>query len=198
MFELLSARTQARYGPTPEAFARNAGNTLGVVLGAMARHQGGNERVMAKRLSDTWSIAAIKGEVTAGGETVHGAYAVPLRNENGELRIELAGTATFNPVTPEPELKSDGTPDIATEVATSEPVLRGFIWVDDTVSRNARPRRDPPHRRGNRRGCRDGRHVVVSSRERCDEARGRRADAMRTRSSESEMRGLRSARSCPR
>ena len=60
------------------AFARNAGNTLGVVLGAMARRD--SRRVMAKRLSETWSIAAIKGEVTAGGETVHRAYAVPLRN----------------------------------------------------------------------------------------------------------------------
>ena len=132
MFELLSPRTQAKYGPTPAAFARKAGNDLAVVLGAMARQNGGYERVMAKRLSDIWSIAAIKGEVTARNETVHGAYAVPLRNENGELRIELAGTATFNPVTPEPELKSEGTPDIATEVSASEPVLRGLLWVDDT------------------------------------------------------------------
>jgi hypothetical protein len=132
MFELLSPRTQAKYGPTPAAFARKAGNDLGVVLGAMSRQNGSYERVMAKRLSDIWSIAAIRGEVTARNETVHGAYAVPLRNENGELRIELAGTATFNPVTPEPELKSEGTPDIATEVSASEPVLRGLIWVDGT------------------------------------------------------------------
>ena len=39
MFELFPARTR-QYGPTPEAFARNAGQHPGVILGAMARTQG--------------------------------------------------------------------------------------------------------------------------------------------------------------
>jgi hypothetical protein len=132
MFDLISERTKATYGATPAAFARVAGKDLAVVLGAMARQKGEYDPVMAKRLSDTWSIAAIKGNVTAGDETVHGAYAVPLRREKGKLKIELAGTTTFNPVTPEPELKSDGKPDIATELSSGEPVLHYYVWVDDT------------------------------------------------------------------
>jgi hypothetical protein len=132
MFDLISQRTKATYGATPAAFASAAGKDLAVVLGAMARQKGDYDHVMAKRLSDTWSIASIKGNVTSGDETVHGAYAVPLRRENGKLKIELAGTTTFNPVTPEPELKSDGTPDIATELSSGEPVLHHYVWVDDT------------------------------------------------------------------
>jgi hypothetical protein len=132
MFGLISTRTKATYGETSAAFARRAGKDLAVVLGAMARQKGEYEHVMAKRLSGTWSIAAIKGNVTSGDETVHGAYAVPLRREKGKLKVELAGTTTFNPVTPEPELKSNGTPDIATELSSGEPVLRYYVWVDET------------------------------------------------------------------
>ena len=131
MVELLSARSRQRYGDTPQLFQQTAGNQLQVVLGALARPGGTYEPVMAKKLSDTWSVAAIKGSVTAQNRTEHGAYAVPLVRENGDLRIELAGSAQFNPVTPEPELKSDGKPAIATEITSGEPVIRSFIWVDD-------------------------------------------------------------------
>jgi hypothetical protein len=131
MFDLVSLRTRARYGDTPAAFEQNAGRQLAIVLGALARSGGTFEPVMAKRLSDTWSVAAIEGSVTAQNRTEHGAYAVPLRREEGKLRIELAGSATFNPVAPEPELKSKGKPSIATEVTAGEPIIRKFVWVDD-------------------------------------------------------------------
>jgi hypothetical protein len=131
MYELLSLRTRSRYGATPKAFRQGAGSQLAIVLGALSREGGSYESVMAKRLSDTFSVAAIQGSVTAKNRTEYGAYAVPLRREDGKLRIELAGTASFNPVTPEPELKSDGKPSIATEVTAMEPIIRSFVWVDD-------------------------------------------------------------------
>jgi hypothetical protein len=53
-------------------------------------------------------------------------------HEDGEPKISLAGTVTFTPVTPEPELVSGPTPSVATEVSASEPVLDAVIWVDDT------------------------------------------------------------------
>jgi hypothetical protein len=162
MVELLSTRSRQRYGDTPELFQQTAGNQLAIVLGAMARDGGSYEPVMAKRLSDTWSVAAIKGSVSANNRTEHGAYAVPLVRENGAPRIELAGSAQFNPVTPEPELKSDGKPSIATEITAGEPVIRSFVWVDDRPYRATLapdevlltadvPTRLPP-----------GRHVVVT------------------------------------
>jgi hypothetical protein len=131
MFDLISVRTRTRYGGTPAAFQQGAGNQLAIVLGALARTGGTYEPVMAKKLSDTWSVAAIQGSVTAEDRTEHGAYAVPLRREDGRLKVELAGSASFNPVTPEPELKSDGKPSIATEITAGEPIIRSFVWVDD-------------------------------------------------------------------
>jgi hypothetical protein len=131
MFDLISLRTRSRYGASPAAFERGAGNQLAIVLGALSREGGTYKPVMAKKLSDTFSVAAIQGSVTAKNRTEYGAYAVPLRREEGKLRIELAGTASFNPVTPEPELKSDGKPSIATEVTAMEPIIRSFVWVDD-------------------------------------------------------------------
>jgi hypothetical protein len=131
MFDLISLRTRSRYGASPAAFERGAGNQLAIVLGALSREGGTYKPVMAKKLSDTFSVAAIQGSVTAKNRTEYGAYAVPLRREEGKLRIELAGTASFNPVTPEPELKSDGKPSIATEVTAAEPIIRSFVWVDD-------------------------------------------------------------------
>jgi hypothetical protein len=131
MFDLVTSRSRMRYGETPAAFQKNAGRQLAIVLGSLARSGGTYEPVMAKQLSDTWSIAAIKGSVTAKNRTEYGAYAVPLQREDGKLRIELAGSVTFNPVTPEPELKSDGKPSIATELTAGEPIIRSFVWVDD-------------------------------------------------------------------
>lgn len=135
MFDLVTLRTRTRYGETPAAFEQNAGRQLAIVLGSLARKGGAYQPVMAKRLSDTWSIAAIQGSVTTKNRTEYGAYAVPLQREDGKVRIELAGSATFNPVTPEPELKSDGKPSIATEVTAAEPIIRSFVWVDDNPYR---------------------------------------------------------------
>jgi hypothetical protein len=88
--------------------------------------------VLAKKVSDLWSVAAINGFVTLEGKEEWGAYAAVVDHEDGEPKISLAGTVTFTPVTPEPELVSGPTPSVATEVSASEPVLDAVIWVDDT------------------------------------------------------------------
>ena len=132
MWALLDARSQARYGPTEQRFAAGPGRDLSVVLGSFARAGGEYEHVLAKRVTDDWSVAAVAGHVTLEGDRQYGAYAVVVGREGEERRISLAGTVTFNPVTPEPELVSGPTPSIATEVSASEPVLDTLVWVDDT------------------------------------------------------------------
>lgn len=132
MWSLLDAPTQARYGPTEAAFAAASGNDLALVLGGFARDGGTYEHVLAKRVTDEWSVAAITGSVSLEGTEEFGAYAVVVTDESGKDLISLAGTVTFNPVAPEPELVSGATPSIATELSASEPVLRTVIWVDDT------------------------------------------------------------------
>lgn len=162
MFDLVSLRTRTRYGDTPAAFEQNAGTQLAIVLGSLARAGGTFAPVMAKRLSETWSVAAIQGSVTAKNRTEHGAYAVPLRREDGKLRIELAGSATFNPVTPEPELKSEGKPSIATEVTAGEPIIRSFVWVDDRPYRATLAPDEVLLTADVTTPLPDGRHVVVT------------------------------------
>jgi len=133
MFNLLTAKSRQRYGPTRETFARGPGRQLAVVLGALARAGGSYEPVLAKRMSDWWAVAAVSGSVMRSGQSEYGAYAVPLTREGGEWRIELAGTVTFNPLTPEAELRAGSRPNISTEVNASEPILDSAVFVDDTV-----------------------------------------------------------------
>jgi hypothetical protein len=131
MWSMLDTPSQQRFGPTEAEFAAGPGSDLSVVLGSFARKGGQYEHVLAKKVSDLWSVAAIDGSVTLEGKEEWGAYAAVVDHEDGEPRISLAGTVTFNPVTPEPELVSSSTPSIATEVSASEPVLDTVVWVDD-------------------------------------------------------------------
>jgi hypothetical protein len=131
MYSLLTETSRAKFGPTLASFRSGAGRDLSVVLGAMARDGGGYEHVLAQQVTAAWSVAAIQGHVSANGEDQYGAYAVALRRLGDERRVELAAPVSFNPVTPEPELKSESTPDIATEVTADEPILRSVVWVDD-------------------------------------------------------------------
>ena len=87
---------------------------------------------MAKRLSETWSIAAIKGEITVGGETVHGAHAVPLRNEKVVVADRAGRLGHVQPLRHARARAEVGRDTDIAQVATSESVLRSFIWVDAT------------------------------------------------------------------
>jgi hypothetical protein len=132
MWGMLDQTSQQRYGPTEAQFAAGSGNDLAVVLGSFARKGGKYEHVLAKRITPDWSVAAITGFVTLEGSEEWGSYAAIVDHEGDERKIALAGTATFNPVTPEPELVAGDTPSIATEISASEPVLTSLLWVDDT------------------------------------------------------------------
>lgn len=133
MWNLLDSRSQQRFGPTEQLWSDGSGGDLAVVLGSFANEGGGYESVLSRRISDLWSVAAVQGFVPAGEDTEWGAYAAVVGHESGERKISLAGTATFNPVVPEPELKSDATPDVATEVEAAEPILTAALWVDETL-----------------------------------------------------------------
>lgn len=132
MWNMLDETSQQRYGPTEEQFAAGSGNDLAVVLGSFARPGGKYEHVLSKKITDRWSLAAITGYVTLEGSQEWGSYAAVVDHQGDEDKISLAGTVTFNPVTPEPELVAGDTPSIATEISASEPVLTSLLWVDDT------------------------------------------------------------------
>jgi hypothetical protein len=130
MFRMLSERARVLYGPTEADFSAQVGRELMTTLRSFTIGGGRASLALAARATDEWAVAAISGYAILAGEKQHGAYAVPLRREDGEWRIELGGTVTFNPLTPDGTVPTGPTPEIATEVTPSEPILEYAAWVD--------------------------------------------------------------------
>lgn len=129
MFSLLSSRTRVRFGPSEAAFARSTGKELATGLGLFPR-TGAYEVALSVRATELWAVAAVSGFAVHLGDKEYGAYAAPLTKERGSWKIELGGTVTFGPLSPDTELPSDPTPDVSTETTASEPILESRIWVD--------------------------------------------------------------------
>jgi hypothetical protein len=129
MFALLSTRARSRFGPTAAAFGKGTGKELATALGLFEK-TGGYDVSLSVRATSLWAVAAITGFAVHEGEKQYGAYAAPLLKQAGEWKIELGGTVTFGPLTPDTQLPSDATPDISSEITASEPILESRIWVD--------------------------------------------------------------------
>jgi hypothetical protein len=86
MWNLLDTRSQQRFGPTEQLWADGSGGDLAVVLGSFAREGGGYEPVLSRRISDSWSVAAVQGFVPAGEDKEWGAYAAVVGHDGGARR----------------------------------------------------------------------------------------------------------------
>ena len=114
------------------------------------------------------AVAAITGQRCTSDRpnASYGAYAVPLASRRtASWKIELGGTVTFGPLTPEPELASRARrPTIASEVTAERadhPQLA--IWVDDQrIARTSLPTSCCCTARRDRRRSPSGRHTVVT------------------------------------
>jgi hypothetical protein len=139
MFAELSTRARSRFGPTASAFGKGTGKELATALGLFKR-TGEYELALSVRATSLWAVAAITGFAVHEDEKQYGAYAVPLLKQGGAWKIELGGTVTFGPLTPDTQLPSESTPDISTEITASEPILESRIWVDgEGIAPNVSP-----------------------------------------------------------
>ena len=129
MFDLLTIRSKARWGPTEQDFCRDAGRRIGNAVGEFVR-LGKYEHVLDAQVSAGWAAAAIAGYIDHGKDRRYGGYALPARIEGGEWKLEPEGTVTFNPLTPDPDLTANSKPNVSAEVAAAEPVLADALWVD--------------------------------------------------------------------
>jgi hypothetical protein len=129
MFDLLTTASQRRWGPTEQDFCRDQGRRLGNALGEFVR-LGKYEHVLDAKFSDVWSTAAIAGYIERVDDRQYGGYALPSRIEDGEWKLELGGTVTFSPLTPDPALKAGSKPNISADLAAAEPMLGTAVWVD--------------------------------------------------------------------
>lgn len=131
LFALLTRRARQVYGPTAEAFAQAAGKQLTDAVGAF-RREGSFKVVLSVQATPEWAVAVIAGYITHEGETAFGAYGLPARKEGGAWKLELGGSVGFNPISPDEQLTTDSTPQIATELDANEPILESAIWIDRT------------------------------------------------------------------
>lgn len=131
LFSMLTRRAQRVYGPTAEAFAKTAGKQLTDAVGAF-RREGSFEVVLSVQATPEWAVVAIAGHITHEGETAYGAYGLPARKEGGAWKLELGGSVGFNPISPDEQLTTDSTPQVATELDANEPILESAIWIDRT------------------------------------------------------------------
>ncbi len=131
LFAMLTRRARLIYGPTAEAFAKTAGKQLTDAVGAF-RREGSFEVVLSVQATPEWAVAVIAGHITHEGETAYGAYGLPARKEGGAWKLEVGGSVGFNPISPDEQLTTDSTPQIATELDASEPILESAMWVDRT------------------------------------------------------------------
>jgi hypothetical protein len=131
MYALMTRRAQVLYGPTEAAFAKGVGRQLATILGAFRRH-GVYQVAFAARVTPDWTLVAVSGYVLSKQKRSYGAYAVPARREGGRWKLEFGGTVSFNPLSPDEQLKTDSTPQVATELTASEPILEKGIWIDRT------------------------------------------------------------------
>jgi len=132
LFSMLTARAQAVYGPTAAAFAKTVGKELTEGVGAF-RRKGAFEVALSVQATPEWAVAVIAGRITHEGQTAYGAYGLPARKEGGAWKLELGGSVAFNPLSPDEQLTTDSTPQIATELSANEPILESAIWVDRTA-----------------------------------------------------------------
>lgn len=139
MFDLLTTASQRRWGPTEQDFCRATGRSLVNAVGEFVR-LGKYEPVMDAMVSDMWSTAAIAGYIQRGDDRRYGGYALPARIEDGEWKLEVGGTVTFTPLTPDPDLKARSKPSISADLAAAEPMLGSAVWVDgESVRRELSP-----------------------------------------------------------
>lgn len=129
MWGLMTRRAQVLFGPTAAAFGKGLGKEMGSTLGAFKLH-GTYTVALAVRATSEWAVAAVAGDVKSPTLTSYAAYAVPAKREGGGWKLELGGSVAFNPLTPDEGLTTSSTPDVATQLQASEPVLEQKIWVD--------------------------------------------------------------------
>lgn len=132
LFGMLTARAQAVYGPTADAFAKTVGKELTDGVGAF-RREGSFEVALSVQATPEWAVAVIAGSITHEGQTAYGAYGLPARKEGGAWKLELGGSVGFSPISPDEQLTTDSTPQIAAELSANEPILEFAIWVDRTA-----------------------------------------------------------------
>jgi hypothetical protein len=162
MWTLLSAPTQASFGPTYAIFRRGVAFEFHEGVGSLAPQA---RVILSRTLPRGWAVAAVAGERVEEGEREYFAYGAALVREGGALRLELGGVA-FSDHRPGPNDEvSESRPRLAVRASAGMNVTEVRAWLDGRALPAGRGASDPPFTARIRalpgRALAPGRHDVV-------------------------------------
>jgi hypothetical protein len=97
------------------------GESIGSYSGARARtlYRGGD-----------WAVATLSGLRSAEGMRGRGVYAAALHRVRGRWRVDLSQRIRIRILGPDPGTNAPKTPQIATELLSSDPLVESQLWLD--------------------------------------------------------------------
>lgn len=128
LWELLSARTRVRLGPTLADFERRAPD----IERSVGSFTSGNryETILSEPLDADFGVAAVARSAGPGPKGPD-AFAASLRLERGAWRIELGGSLRLRALLPEPGATVTlSLPQIALEGRSRTTIVAGALWLD--------------------------------------------------------------------
>ncbi len=128
MWNLLSAETQQRLGPTEADFAKAYGPRFETGVGAFAGTD--YKLVLATEMPTGWGVAAIAGMRELNGKESFGTYAVALRREGGDWKIELGAPLDLIRERPKNGAATGAQPEIAIRLKADNPIDLAGLWLD--------------------------------------------------------------------
>lgn len=130
MWALLSDPTRRSIGPGLLPFARGTAPDL---YDSFADFRQGRV-LLSRRLDDTWAVGAVTGSFENDeGEPEPAAYALALRREDGEWRVELAGLVIAR-LRPSPSGTTGDRPELRAEAQAGNGVERMRLWLDGSAT----------------------------------------------------------------
>ena len=125
MWELLGTQTRASLGPTLADFRTGTAVEFHEGLGSLAP----TAKVILSRTVDPWGVAAVSGTRTVEGNEEFYAYGVALREEEGQLKLDLGGII-LTQLKPEPQAETDAQPEIGASAGADNAVGGVLVWLD--------------------------------------------------------------------
>jgi hypothetical protein len=126
LWDLLSAETQERYGPTFAQFEQDVAIELEEGVGALADDYG---VLLAVETPGGFAVAAVGARRVEEGEEQLGAFGFALRPVRETFRVELGGPVHITPLVPDGGLV-EPSEELAFGVRAPGPIDEGVLWVD--------------------------------------------------------------------
>jgi hypothetical protein len=126
MWSMLSTASQRRLGPTLARFRARRATRLAEDLGSFGRY----DLIVSERITPEFGVVAIDGPRVVEGKRVRDVYAVALRLEGTQWKLELGGPVHVRPIGPDPGARERIVAQIAAAVSGKGGGGTAVVYVD--------------------------------------------------------------------